>query len=156
MELARNLKVESILRLQPAPPVCMRTADPVADAVAAMRANRTGCVLLCAADGSLLGVFTERDLVRRVVAPGLPLTVALSRVMTPDPVTVSPSEAIAQAVRRMQRGPFRHLPVVTESGRPVGVLSVRRIVHYLVEHFPSTICCLPPDPNVYPLEREGA
>jgi hypothetical protein len=48
------------------------------------------------------------------------------------------------------------LPVVDVAGRPLGVLSVKRIVHYLVEHFPSTIYCLPPDPNVFPMEREGA
>lgn len=156
MELARNLKVESILRLQPAPPVCLRPSASVAEAVEQMRAHRTGCVLVCAADRSLIGIFTERDLLKRVVAPGLPLTTAISWVMTPDPATASPSEAIAAAVRRMQRGPFRHLPVVTESGCPVGVLSVRRLVHYLVEHFPSTICCLPPDPDSYPTEREGA
>ncbi|MBY0232160.1 MAG: CBS domain-containing protein [Gemmataceae bacterium] len=156
MELARNLKVESILRLQPAAPVCLRSSGTVAEAVRGMRAHRTGCVLVCAADRTLLGIFTERDLLKRVAVPGLPLSVPLSRVMTPDPATASPGEAIAAAVRRMQRGPFRHLPVVSESGCPVGVLSVRRIVHYLVEHFPSTICCLPPDPDAYPSEREGA
>ena len=56
----------------------------------------------------------------------------------------------------MEEGDYRHLPVVDDYGRPMGVLSVKRIVHYLVEHFPSTIYCLPPDPNVYPRHREGA
>ena len=50
----------------------------------------------------------------------------------------------------------RHLPVVEESGKPLGVLSARGVVDYLVEHFPSTIYCLPPDPDVVPLQREGA
>jgi CBS domain-containing protein len=56
----------------------------------------------------------------------------------------------------MQEGGYRHLPVVNEVGRPVGVLSVKQIVHYLVEHFPTTIYNLPPDPTVIPQEREGA
>jgi len=45
---------------------------------------------------------------------------------------------------------------VDEAGRPVGVLSVKRIVHYLAEHFPATVYNLPPDPGVVPQEREGA
>jgi CBS domain-containing protein len=56
----------------------------------------------------------------------------------------------------MVSGGYRHLPVVDEEGRPVGVLSVKQIMHYLVEHFPSTVYNLPPDPRVVPQEREGA
>jgi len=69
---------------------------------------------------------------------------------------VEPTESIRSALRRMEQGGYRHLPVVDRSGRPVGVLSVRRIVHYLVEHFPSTIHCLPPDPEAVPRRAEGA
>ena len=61
-----------------------------------------------------------------------------------------------QTIRRMEQGGYRHLPVVDEANRPVGILSVRRIVHYLVEHFPSTVYNLPPDPRTFPQEREGA
>jgi len=56
----------------------------------------------------------------------------------------------------MEEGGYRHLPVVDETGRTLGVLSVKRIVHYLVEHFPSTIYNLPPDPSVFPHDAEGA
>ena len=55
----------------------------------------------------------------------------------------------------MEDGGYRHLPVVDDSGRPVGVLSVKRIVHYLVEHFPSTIHNQPPDPNQFPPRRKA-
>ena len=55
----------------------------------------------------------------------------------------------------MEEGGYRHLPVVDERG-PVGVLSVKRIVHYLVEHFPTTVYNLPPDPAVVPQQAEGA
>jgi CBS domain-containing protein len=155
MELARNLKVESVARLQPTTPLCLRPDQPVAAAVALMRQHRVGCVLVCQA-GGLVGIFTERDLMRRVLAAGAALDLPLERFMTPNPVVVEPSESIAAALRRMEEGGYRHLPVVDGPGRPLGVISVKRIVHYLVEHFPSTIYCLPPDPNVFPLEREGA
>jgi CBS domain-containing protein len=93
---------------------------------------------------------------RRILAPGKPLTVRVAECMTPNPVTVHPKDPISLAVGRMEEGGYRHLPVVDEAGRPIGVLSVKRIVHYLVEHFPATVYNLPPDPASVPSEREGA
>ncbi|MGL4555429.1 MAG: CBS domain-containing protein [Gemmataceae bacterium] len=156
MELARNLKAESVSRVRPGPYVCLPPDATVADAVERMRGHRVGCVLVCDAAGRLVGIFTERDLLRRVLATGTPLDVPVGTCMTPSPRTAGRGEAVGVAVRRMQRGGYRHLPVVDETMRPVGVLSARGVVHYLVEHFPSTIYCLPPDPDVYPLQREGA
>jgi CBS domain-containing protein len=155
MELARNLKVESVSRLHPTAPWCLAPGQTVAEAVALMRQHRVGCVLVCAGD-RVLGLFTERDLLRRVLAPGRPLTLPLADCLTPHPMVVGPNEPIGVAVRRMQEGGYRHLPVVDADGRPVGVLSVKRIVHYLSEHFPSTIFNMPPDPSVFPSEAEGA
>ena len=77
-------------------------------------------------------------------------------VMTPDPVTVEPKDSIRTAVKRMQSGNYRHLPVVDDANRPVGILSAKRIVHYLVEHFPHTIYNQPPDPKQVPSTAEGA
>jgi CBS domain-containing protein len=156
MELGRNLKVESVSRLGPAAALCLRAEQSVAEAVTQMRQERVGCVLVCQS-GRLVGIFTERDLIRRVLAEGRgEETAPLGQCMTKDPVVVQPGEPIGSAVRRMQEGGYRHLPVVDAVGRPVGILSVKRIVHYLVEHFPSTVYCLPPDPNVYPSHPEGA
>ena len=155
MDLARNLKVESVSRLQPTPPLQVRPDETVAATVALMRDQRVGCVLVCEG-GKLLGIFTERDLMRRVLAAGKPLTVAVRDVMTPDPVVVRPKQAIGVAVHHMEEGGYRHLPVVDEEGRAIGILSVKRIIHYLVEHFPGTVYNLPPDPGVVQHEREGA
>ncbi len=93
---------------------------------------------------------------RRVLAAGRPLTTAVADCMTLDPVIVGPKEPIGLAIRRMEEGGYRHLPVIDEAGRPVGVLSVKRIVHYLAEHFPATVYNQPPDPASFPTEPEGA
>jgi len=156
MELARNLIVESVGRLRFGPVVCLAPLTSVADAVEPMRERRVGCVLICDTDERLLGIFTERDLLRRILAADAPLSTPLERCMTRRPQTVTATEPVGAAVQRMQRGGFRHLPVIDASGRPVGMLSSRGVVHYLVEHFPATIYCLPPDPEVVPLRREGA
>lgn len=155
MELARNLKIDSVSRLLSRPPLHMAPEQTVAEAVALMRQQGVGCLLVCR-DDKIVGLFSERDLMRRVLAPGKPLTLPLSAVMTGNPVTVHPKEPIGAAIRRMEEGGYRHLPVVDQTGRAVGVLSVRRIVHYLVEHFPATVYNLPPDPNAFPREPEGA
>jgi CBS domain-containing protein len=155
MDLAKNLKIECVSRLHPTPPLLIRPEQTVLDAVEEMRRGRVGCLLVCEEE-RVVGIFTERDLLRRVLAPHQPLTVPVAQCMTRHPVVVHPKESIGSAIRRMEEGGYRHLPVVDELGRPKGMLSVKRFVHYLVEHFPSTIYNLPPDPDAVPLEPEGA
>jgi CBS domain-containing protein len=155
MDLARNLKIDSVSRLNPTPPHRVEPGHTVAQAVALMREKKVGCLLVCQAD-SVVGIFTERDLMRKVLALGKPLTLPVSDVMTPDPVKVHRKDPIGAVIRRMEEGGYRHLPVVDDAGRPVGVLSVKRIVHYLVEHYSPTICNQPPDPAIVPQAPEGA
>ena len=155
MDLERNLKIDSVARLNPTQPLCIKPEDTVAHAVAIMRQEKVGCLLVCEKQ-ELIGIFTERDLLRRVLAENQALDLPVSNFMTPKPVTVQSKQPVSAAVRLMEEGGYRHLPVVNEAGCPVGVLSVKRIVHYLVEHFPSTVYNLPPDPGIVPQEREGA
>jgi CBS domain-containing protein len=155
MELVRNLMVESVSRLELGTPLCMRPEQTIRESVACMREHQLGYVLVCR-EGRLVGIFTERDLLRRVIAVGRSLEQRLEEVMTREPVVAFPGMPIATAVRRMEEGGYRHLPVVDTMSRPLGVLSVKRIMLYLVEHFPATICNLPPDPSAVALEAEGA
>ncbi len=154
MDPAKNLKVESVSRLHPSPPWKVQPSQTVAEAAALMRDKVVGCLLVCDQD-QLVGIFTERDLLRRVLGQGQPLTTPIADCMTPAPVTVHPKDSIGTAIKRMQKGGYRHLPVVVD-GKPVGVLSVKRIIHYLVEHFPEAVYNLPPDPDAIQHEREGA
>jgi len=77
MELARNLKVDSVSRLRPTAPLRVSPEQSVAEAVALMRQKKVGCVLVCRGT-SLVGIFTERDLMRRVLAAGLPLSLPVA------------------------------------------------------------------------------
>jgi CBS domain-containing protein len=155
MELDRNLKIDSVSRLLPSPPHQIESNQPVAAAVEMMRRVKVGCLLICKA-GRLVGILTERDLVRRVFAADLPLTTPVAECMTPHPVTVSSKESIRAAVERMEKGGYRHLPVLDEKKQLVGTLSIKRIVHYLVEHFPGLVYTQPPNPHAVPQKREGA
>jgi CBS domain-containing protein len=154
MGLARNLKHETVSALSPTPPWHVHPTQTVAETVKVMRDRKVGCVLVCV-ERRVVGIFTERDLVRRVLAPGRPLTDRIGDHMTADPVTVHPRDPIGMAIKRMFRGGYRHLPVVVD-GRPTGILSVKRVVHYLVEHFPVAVYNQPPEHRALPQKREGA
>ncbi|MSU79170.1 MAG: CBS domain-containing protein [Gemmataceae bacterium] len=154
MDLTRHLKTETVSRLYPTQPWIVQPTQPVADAVKLMREKKVGCVLVCE-QRKILGIFTERDLLRRVLSPGKSLDTPMSECMTSDPVTVHPKDSIGSAIKRMQKGGYRHLPVVIDD-RPVGILSVKRIVHYLVEHFPVMVYNLPPNERFIHPQRESA
>jgi CBS domain-containing protein len=101
------------------------TADETVQAVA-MRMAEACCssILLCDGDG-LRGIFTERDLLMRVVAAGLdPAITPVGRVMTRDPDRIEASAPVVEAIRRMDEGCFRHMPVI-DGDRIVGVVSWR-------------------------------
>jgi CBS domain-containing protein len=107
-------------------PLVGRPEDTVQAAAARMAAHRCGSILVCEG-GELRGIFTERDLLARVVAEGHdPARTRLAEVMTPDPDTIGAAEPVAEAVRRMDEGCYRHLPVL-EGGRVVGVVSLRDV-----------------------------
>jgi CBS domain-containing protein len=96
----------------------------VARAARMMKKGKVGAVLVVD-KGRLVGIFTERDAVYRVMAPGLePEETLLGKVMTREPKTVAPDETFGYALLLMHENGFRHVPVVKD-GRPVGVVSAR-------------------------------
>lgn len=96
----------------------------VRHAAKAMAERHIGAVLVTA-NGRLEGIFTERDVLNRVVAPGKdPETVRIGEVMTRNPDTVSPDATALDTLIRMQTKGYRHLPVV-DDGELVGIVSVR-------------------------------
>ncbi|MGH9465694.1 MAG: CBS domain-containing protein [Thermoanaerobaculia bacterium] len=102
----------------------------VAEAVALMRRERHGCVLV-RYHGELVGIFTEWDLLTRVLLPGLePGATALGEVMTADPVRLEASDPPAFAVHLMVARELRHVPVV-DGGQLLGFVSVRNLLRYI-------------------------
>lgn len=99
-------------------------ATTVSEAARLMKQGHVGAVMVVE-DGKLVGVFTERDALFRVVAEGRDgQTTTLAEVMTRDPQTIHPDKPFAHALQMMYGGSFRHVPVV-ENGRPIGMVSAR-------------------------------
>jgi CBS domain-containing protein len=115
------------------------TAAPestVSNAAQLMAKRNAGAVLVVAND-RLLGIFTERDVVFRVIAKGLDAkTTLLIDVMTAAPKTLDPGAAYGHALVLMQENSFRHVPVV-ENGRPIGIISARNAMDPELEEFVS-------------------
>lgn len=100
-----------------------------------MAKHKIGAILVVDGQGRLAGLFTERDVLNRVVAQGLdPDSTQLSAVMTADLQTASPDKPLAHALHMMFEGGFRHVPVV-EDGRPVGMVSARNALGLEIQQF---------------------
>jgi CBS domain-containing protein len=149
-----HLSTETVERLSPPHPLCFDAQVPVRDVIQAMQTRARGAAVICR-EGVVAGVFTERDALK-MMATSAALDVPVEHVMTRDPVVLSIQDTVEKAIITMSRGGYRRLPIVDQQGRPVGIVRVKQILHYLVEHFPAAIYTLPPNPNVATKEREGA
>jgi CBS domain-containing protein len=104
-------------------PLILRPKDSILHACRHMQRRRVGAVLVADTDGRLIGIFTGRDAVCRIGAEGKDAkATTLADVMTPGPVTMPPTGTAIDALRLMQDGGFRHVPVV-QGGRIVGIVS---------------------------------
>ena len=104
-------------------PVTLPPEATVKDACGRMRDHRIGAVLIIEADRRLVGIFTGRDAVHRVLAEGKNAArTTLAEVMTRDPDAMPPGNTAIEALRLMEDGRFRHLPIV-DDGKVVGIVS---------------------------------
>ena len=155
MSLRENLKQDAALALRILDAVEIEPTGVVADAIAQMQQRGVGCVIV-AENGKPVGIVTERDILTKVLANSLPSDTPITEVMTSPPEVVEEGYSVAKVIRRMHQGGFRHMPVVDGGQKLRGVISVKRIVEYLVEHVPSAVFNLPPEPVQKQFSREGA
>ncbi len=133
-EIERSLAEEFLTALRPKSPITVQPDTSLANAVHQMRAHKIGCVLVTDKAGILSGILTERDVLLRVAGRVDDLTAAtVGDYMTANPYHMEAGAPISQAVRLMADHDFRHLPLVDEAGRPVGIVSFRDLVHFLKE-----------------------
>lgn len=155
MSLRENLTHDAADALRFRKPVEIASDATVADAIQLMKAHDVGYVLVTDG-GTLKGIFTERDVLTKVLAGELTLQTPIADVMTRDPQSVDDRCSVATIIKKMHQGGFRHMPVVDGTGQVQGMVSVKRIVEYLVEHVPSAVFNLPPEPAQHQAAREGA
>jgi CBS domain-containing protein len=104
-------------------PTALKPTAAVQEACRQMQERRIGAVLVTDEEERLLGIFTGRDAVRVLAEAKDPVQTMLQDVMTRNPDTLPPGKTAIEALRLMQDGGFRHVPVVTEAGKLLGVVS---------------------------------
>jgi CBS domain-containing protein len=132
----------------------LKPANTIAEAAAEMWNQSHGSAVICAA-GELVGIFTERDLLQ-AIGEGLSMETPLAEVMSADLRTVSTGDSLFDAIRWMDQGGYRRLPVVDASGAPAGIVDVKAITHFLVELFPAGVYNQASHAQSIAKNREGA
>ncbi len=136
-------------------PVTVLPDQSVAEAIALMQQKALGCVVVIEKD-RLVGIFTERDVLMRIVGKRDPAAVRVKEVMTPNPEAFQVDDSIAFILNAMHVGGYRHVPVTDEHGRPLAVASVKDLVGFILDNFPEDVLNLPPTPIRKTEQREGA
>ena len=144
-EIKGPLLDDTIRILGPDEPLCVSETVSVEEAVASMMAMRRAAVLVVDAEGSLAGIFTERDVLTRVVAQGrAPAATPVGSVMTRDPDALSTGDRVAYAVNQMSVAGYRTIPLVDADRKPVGVVTVTHIIKWMADLFPEAVLNLRP------------
>ena len=110
-------------------------------------------------DGYLCGIFSERDVLNKILNKqiGDLDRVGVKQFMISDPQTAKPEDSLNAAILYMARGNYRHVPIVDPENRPIGMVSIRDVISYLVSEFPQEVLALPPRPVRDAMKaREGA
>jgi CBS domain-containing protein len=144
----------TVRSLEPHPAICVNGETTIQDAISLMLGRDIGAVLV-EHEGRPVGIFTERDVLRRVAATGIDLKRPVTEVMTPDPQTLGPDDAIAFALNLMIVQGFRHIPILDNTGRAQTVLSLREVVAFMVSLLPARVLNLPPKPGLEARSTDG-
>jgi CBS domain-containing protein len=149
--IERAIAGETLRALGLPPPITVPQEATLLTVLETLKERHIGCVLVTGAEGRLAGIFTERDLMTRVPlrSPGW-ADESVQGYMTPEPETLQPDDSIAWALKLMHVGGYRHVPLTDDEGRPVGVVSIKDIVDFIVDLFPAPVLNLPPDPRQKP------
>jgi CBS domain-containing protein len=126
------MSVQSILALKGS---AVTTGDPsmtMADVTRCLAEQRIGAIVMTDPSGGVVGIISERDVVRAVAGGGTDvLSQPASRFMTASVVTCSPGQSLHELMDMMTRGRFRHVPVV-HHGKLVGIVSIGDVIKHRI------------------------
>jgi CBS domain-containing protein len=125
--------------------VCIQADATLAQAIEEMKKDEGGCAIVCNAAGSVVGIFTERDLLNKIAGQDVDLNSAVGDWMSTNVATLGSDATIGDAVRVMDEKSYRNIPLVKDN-QLIGSISVFDIITYLAESYPKETMNLPPIP----------
>ena len=143
---SRKAREDSVSSMETDDFVCIAPATPLSQAIEAMKQDEGGCAIVCAADGSVVGIFTERDLLTKIIGQEIDFNAPVRDLMSPIVATLEPEATIGEAVSIMNGKGYRNIPLV-KNNKLVGSISVFDVIRYLAESYPKTTMNLPPNPD---------
>lgn len=150
-----ELRTESARAVARPEPLTVQLGTPLAEALRQMQQARGETLLIC--EGTrLAGIFTEHDALTKVIGMQVDSTRPIDEFMTRSPRTVDAGATLLEALRVMEEGPYRNLPLVDGAGNLVALLRQQDVLEYVAEAFPQEILNLPPRPHQLMEEQEGA
>ena len=140
-DILKETKIYQILR-----PKCVNSSAEITlqEALDLMHREKSGYIVIRDEHLCVLGMFTERDVLMKVMRPGVNLSEPVKKYMNTELVELSKSDTVGAAIDAMKKYNIRHIPLVDEIGQMTGVLSVRTIANFLSELFPTEVFNLPP------------
>lgn len=126
----------------------------VGEAIERMQQTKSG-YLVIAEKKKVVGIFTETDVVKNILGKKIDMKRPVSEFMTKDPFVLLLDDHVGKAIDIMGEHHFYHIPLVNEKQELVNVLSVRTLIRFLAEFYPTEIYNLPPDPDQVMQSQEG-
>ncbi len=124
-------------------PLTIEEGTTLRDTIRQMQERNTGCVTILRKK-RVVGVFTERDILRKVVMARSSLDEAVEKHMTQEPTVASRDTSVGEIMKIMEINEIRHVPLVDNRKEFVGIVSIRNIIDFLAEHYPAEVLNLPP------------
>ena len=144
-EMSEAVKIQDpISSLGLEPPLVVELGTNMKNALNSLQQEKQNC-LLVTYNNKLKGILTERDILLKVTGKGFDLDlVTVDEFMTEDPEFLSPEDPLAYALNKMHIGGFRHVPIVDDLMKPVGLISISNIISTIADYFSMEIINLPP------------
>lgn len=150
-ELLKEKKVYQVPKgklLQASPDISVRKA------IETMQNEKHGYIVFVK-DKKVVGIFTETDVTRKVLGEKIDWDQPVSSLMKESPVVLKPKDSVGKAIALMGKHRVYHLPVVNDENELQEVLSVRALIRFLSEFYPTEVYNLPPDPDKIIETAEG-
>ncbi len=154
MSLKQELMNESVAHLDLSRFCQIASGTAVRQTLEEMRQHKTN-VCLITSGSQLVGILTERDVLKKVATMPENLDKPVDTVMTANPITVTPNSSAADALWLMDEKKFRNLPVVNESGKLVGNMTHQAVISFLAARYPIEVLNRPPRSDQFPRKQEG-
>ena len=125
-------------------PLVVELGTNMKNALNSLQQEKQNCLLITDSN-ELKGILTERDILLKVTGKGFDTDLAtVDEFMTEDPEYLTPEDPLAYALNKMHIGGFRHVPIVNDLMKPVGLISISNIISTIADYFSMEIINLPP------------